>query len=107
MIKTQIRSNIKFSVHAGVSIEKCIATLQKIYGKTCPSERTIRHWFGKFADGETSLDDLPRSGRPPIVNLDQQILETLQEHPHASTTFLAECLGVDRDTIKERLTKSL
>ena len=107
MTRTLIRSNINFSLHAGISIEKCHETLRKIYGPDCPSLKTVRHWYCRFADGESSLEDLPRKGRPQIPDLDRKIFEILQEVPHASTKFLAETLHVDRSTIKNRLVETL
>ena len=107
MLKAQIRSNIRFSVCAKVPVESCIEILKSIYGQACPCDRTIRHWYERYVDGETSVVDLPRCGRPRIADLDEQILKILEDHPNASTTFIAETLHVDRATVKDRLIKSL
>ena len=39
-------------------------------GKDALSIRTAQHWFNRFKNGNFELNDLPRSGRPPEVDVD-------------------------------------
>ena len=71
-------------------------------GKDTLSIRTAQHWFNRFKNGDFELDDLPRSGRPPLVNMD--VLKVLiEEDPRLTTRCLAERLGCSHTTVETHL----
>ena len=45
----------------------------ELYPEDAMTERPCERWFAKFREGDRSLQDLPRSGRPQI--LDRQSLK--------------------------------
>jgi hypothetical protein len=42
--------------------------LKAVYGEASPNERKCERWFARFNQGDYSLEDKPRSGRPSEVN---------------------------------------
>ena len=38
--------------------------LTHVYGNKSPSLSTIKNWFGRFEEGDFSVDDKYRSGQP-------------------------------------------
>jgi len=38
--------------------------LQRVYGDVCMGASSVRRWIKHFRDGNTSIQDQPRSGRP-------------------------------------------
>jgi len=71
-------------------------------GKDVLSIRTAQRWFNRFKNGNFELDDLPRSGRPP--ELDMHVLQQfIEEDPRLTTRCLAERLGCSHTTVESRL----
>jgi len=44
-----------------------------VYGNSCPSLATVKRWHTEFKRGRESLDDDPKSGRPPTSINDKNI----------------------------------
>ncbi len=71
-------------------------------GKNSLSIRAAQHWFHRFKNGNFKLDDLPRSERPP--ELDMDILKQLiEEDPRLTTRRLAERLECSHATVETHL----
>ena len=76
-----------------------------VLGEGTLHRRTAAKWFHRFNNGDTSLVELPRSGRP-VAAIDEQLLEAVKVQPHASVRVLASELGTSKSTISCHL-KSL
>jgi histone-lysine N-methyltransferase SETMAR len=64
----------------------------------------VYDWFQRFQDGNESLDDLPRSGRP--LELDDDGLRALVEsNPRLTTREMAASLGCAQKTVVNHLSK--
>ena len=68
--KTYIRACALFMFDQGPESQQ---GYKRIIFKDAMTERTFERWFAKFREGDRSLQDLPRSGRPQI--LDRQSLK--------------------------------
>lgn len=53
--------------------EKLIATYQNNAMKL----KSKKYWFNEFKCGRSNLNDNPKSGRPPLDDIDAVILKTL------------------------------
>ncbi|KAL6268361.1 hypothetical protein P5V15_001495 [Pogonomyrmex californicus] len=72
------------------------------YGENAVSHTTCKRWYQKFRQGDFSLEDEPRAGRPQKIETDE--LQALLNINSAQTEKeLAEQLGVTQQTISVRL----
>ena len=71
--KTYIRACALFMFDQGKSTKEATRVISELYPEDAMTERTCERWFAKFREGDLSLQDLPRSGRPQI--LDHQSLK--------------------------------
>ena len=84
---------------------KASDTTQKICqieGQGSLSVHTTRKWFKRFKEGDTSLKDKQRSGRPSTT--DNEVLrELIEANPSTSTRRLSGETGVSQSTIVRHL----
>ena len=69
--------------------------------------KTVEYWYHEFKCGRTNIDDNPRSGRPPLDDLDAIILTTLTKYPFSSVSQISEACGCSYGTIYKHLTEVL
>ena len=73
-----------------------------VYGEGAVTDRMGQKWFVKFHDGDFSLDDAPRSGRPVEVDSDQ--IKTLTENNQCYTLRdTADILKISKSSIENYL----
>ena len=77
----------------GTTAAQTARNINAFYGEGSTSEITCRRWFNRFKDGDFSLEDQPRAGRPAELE-NQRLIELLQEDNRQTTRELAEQLGV-------------
>ena len=65
-----------------------------------PSVRA-QHWFNRFKNGNSELDDLPRSSR--LLELDIDLLKQLIEDPRLTKRHLTEHLGCSYTAVGKHL----
>lgn len=91
-----------FYFRKGKNATQAKRKIWSIYGENAVSERVCQNWFAKFRSGDTSCEDLERSGRPSIVDEDQ--LKTLVENnQHLTTREMAERISVSQKTVVNNL----
>jgi len=61
-----------------------------VYGDSAVAESTVRKWFTRFRNGNFDLEDRKRSGRPAVVNDDNQILTLIENNLRYTTRDIAE-----------------
>ena len=84
--------------------------LQQTDGDASPSYSTVKKWSREALWGNESLEDAPRSGRPPEVISDRLINSAkaiVAEDPKISIKALAERLSLARETTKKLLDEHL
>jgi histone-lysine N-methyltransferase SETMAR len=67
-------------------------------------ERNARNWFDRFDAGNFSLDDEPRSGRPPTID-PEVVRQAAEANPCTSTRILSAELGCSNATVHRKLTE--
>ena len=78
--------------------------LSNVYPGHAPHRNTISHWYSRFEEGDYSLKDEERSGRPSEVDLDK-LKDLLKEDPFQSSREMATTLGVSHRTVLNDLEK--
>ena len=96
----EVRAVLKYLIKKGLSNEEILNELHNEYGPDCISLRTVQDRRKRLHDGTFSIFDLPRSGRPPITNLDTTISDLILEDPSLSAKALAEQLNISKTTVK-------
>jgi transposase len=106
-VKFQQRSVIRFLFLKGIKPKDIQSELAEAYGYPLVPLRTIYYWVEKFRDGETSVEDGDRGGRPRILGLAERIKEFLLEDPYASAREMSSVIGVDKNTVVRVLREDL
>ena len=65
------------------------------------SLRTIQKWTSRFNNGELSVMDTPRSGRPKNLELRESIQSYINENPYASAREIAETIECSKTTVSK------
>ena len=58
----------------------------------------MQKWFKSFNSGDFNLVDKPRSGRPPLLDIDD-LKREMRKKPKAGTRELGRALGVSHSTV--------
>ena len=87
---------------AGLSIRAATNEICKIEGVGSVTKSTAGEWYKCFNEGDTSLEDKPRSGRP--LTLEREALHVaLEDKPSSGTRDLEVALRVSKSTIHRHL----
>jgi len=79
-----------------------VGRINRAWGERTVGKSTVYEWFQKFCEGEESLEDRTRLGRP--IEVDRQaVLDTIEEHPSLTTRMLAEDFGCGHTIIENIL----
>ena len=72
------RTNIKFCVKLGKTATETFNMLLEVYGDSCMSRTRVFEWHKQFVDGQLSVEDDAKPGRPCSIKTDVNI-EKVQE----------------------------
>ena len=101
---------IKFCVSNEISCAESLRMLQKAYGESVLSKTQVYEWYKAFQDGRTTVEDMPRSGRPSTSTTDENIKkakEIVLQNPHVSVREIARELDIGREMARLILVDSL
>lgn len=102
MEKRQIRTIFLYEFKLGKTASETARRINLAFGEATVNERTVQLWFKRFRDGDESLEDQERSGRPSHVN--NELLKSLvEDNPRKSTRELSKDLNVDQATVVRHL----
>ena len=65
------RAFIEFLVKEEIPAAEIHQRLQRAYGSVCMGASSVRRWLKHFKDGNTSIQDQPRSGRPRTASTER------------------------------------
>ena len=92
-----IRAVLLFCFRRGLTPEECRNQVVESKHDKIPPIVTIRRWFRKFRDGDTSLEDKPRPGRPSTVVTDKNLMlarQLINENPRSTYRMIAHKMGI-------------
>jgi [histone H3]-lysine36 N-dimethyltransferase SETMAR len=101
-LKFEQRAVIKFFSKLGKNATEIEADLKKVYGESTLPYRTVAWWVAEFRRGRESLEDDPRSGRPPSAVTDENIQKAeklVKEDRRIKVKQLEEALGIGAPAI--------
>src|SRR5215469_15109929 len=87
------RAVIEFLVKEEIPAAEIHQRLQCAYGSVCMGASSVRRWVKHFKDGNTSIQDEPRSGRPQTASTEQnkeRVDEIIQVDGHVTVDTIAQ-----------------
>jgi len=67
---------------------------------------SVRKWVKRFKDGNTSIQDEPRSGRPRTASTElnkERVDEIIQDDRHVTVDTIARTLGIGHNAVQEMI----
>lgn len=96
------RHILLFEFNRGVKAVDAARNIRAVYGEDAIVDRTAQKWFKHFKEGNFSLEDSPRSGRPSEFDEDR-LNDLIHDDPRQTTRELAEKLGCGQTTVVRHL----
>ncbi|XP_014469423.1 PREDICTED: histone-lysine N-methyltransferase SETMAR-like isoform X2 [Dinoponera quadriceps] len=100
--KKQIRAIFLYEFKKGRKAAEVARSINDAFGPGVANERTVQWWFRRFRDGDESLENERRSGRPMTID-DNHLKMLIEIDPHTTIQELAKELGVSKSTISDHL----
>ena len=101
--KIAIRAILRYYWKKGLSARAAANEINGVEGQGSVSKSQAAKWFRRFKEGDTSLEDKPRSGRPSTVNNEALRELNFEQQPGSSTRGLSAELGASKDTVLRHL----
>ena len=98
------RAYIKIRSLLGDTNTQIQIDLRKVYGDDNLSDSTIRRWSLLFREGQQSVDDDPRTGRPTTATTQtniEKIKEIINEDPHITLNSIALRVDISKGKVHE------
>ena len=102
ILREQLRLLFLYEHRLGSSAHVAADRINQSMGLSTVSHMTAARWFKRFKDGNLELEDEPRSGRPPVFDLDA-LKAVIEEDSRQSRWCLAERLGHSQSTVLHHL----
>jgi len=100
------RAVIEFLVKEKIPAAEIHQRLQCAYGSVCMGASSVPRGVKHFKDGNTSIQDEPRSGRPrtaPTERNKERVDEIIQNDRHVSVDTIARTLGIGHNAVQEMI----
>ena len=98
------RAVIEFLVKEEIPAAEIHQRLQRAYGSVCMGASSVRRWVEHFKDGNTSIQDELRSGRPRTASTErnkERMDEIIQEDRRVTVDTIARTLGIGHNAVQE------
>jgi len=108
-IKEQ-RAAVKFCYLLGKNASETVSMLKTAYKDDALSKTRVYEWFSRFQDGDMSLEDKPRPGRPSTSRNNenvQKIREIVREDRRRTIENISLMSGVSWSSVQRILTEDL
>jgi len=100
------RAGIEFLVKEEIPAAEIHQRLQRAYGSVCMGASNVRRWVKHFKDGNTSIQDEPRSGRPRTASTErdkERVDEIIQDDRRVTVDIIARTLGIGHNSVQEMI----
>lgn len=97
-----VRSAFLYEFKLGTKVTSTFEKVNKAFGQSTTSLRTVQYWYEKFKNGNYDLSDAPKSGRPVTVS-DSDLLALVESDPQVTCAILGEQLGLSAEGVRKRL----
>ena len=80
--------------------------LQRAYGSVCMGASSVRRWVKHFKNGNTSIQDEPRSGRRRTASTErnkERMDEIIQDDRRVTVDTIARTLGIGHNAVQEMI----
>jgi transposase len=102
MENLEIRVLLRYYWKQNLKAIEAAKRICEVEGEGVSSNGTAQNWFKRFNDGDTNLEDEPRSGRP--ITVDSEALhEAVGANPATSTRRLSAELDIPWKSVVRRL----
>ena len=100
------RAVIEFLVKEEIPAAEIHQRLQRANGSVCMGASSVRRWVKHFKDGNTSIQDEPRSGRPRTASTErnkERMDEIIQDDRHVTVDTIGRTLGIGHNAVQEMI----
>ena len=80
-----------------LTIDQALEELHGVLGEACPSRSSIGAWYAEFRRERQSVEDEPRTGRPPTAVTEENIntvRDLIESDPHITTLQMRNLLSI-------------
>jgi len=95
-------ANIKFMCSLGKSASEMLSVLQQVYGDTTLKKSAVYDWFFRFKNGQETLEDDQRSGRPSTsrtAKMIEKVRQLIQCDRRMTIVELEQEVGISHGSI--------
>jgi transposase len=92
------RAVVRFLTLKKLSARDITAELEGVYEHEALSLSAVKKWCKRFVNGRITLEDDPRSGRPPRSNLCESLRALVDENPFISCKRMCQKLRIPKTT---------
>lgn len=104
------RAAVKFCFLLGKSAAEAVLMIKTAYKEDALSKTQVYEWFSRFKNGDMSIGDKPRSGRPSTSRTDENVLKIQQlvlEDRRRTIEDLSQLSGISWSCVQRILTENL
>jgi len=97
---------IEFLVNEEIPAAHVHCRLHRVYGEVCMGASSVRRWVKHFKDGNTIIQDQPRSGRPRTASTERnkkRFDEIIKEDRRVTLDAIATKLGMGHSAVQEKI----
>lgn len=106
----QFRSYIKIRTLLGISPKAIHEELSQLNCNSIPAYSTVKKWSNRFSQGETSIHDEPRAGRPTTATSPDNVVAVrciIDRDPHVTLEDIEEQTGISHGSVESILSDHL